>query len=61
MNIILLEKSDFIGDKKVSIRGHRAQHISKVLRATPGQLLKIGMVNGNIGQWVFIAGNCQQF
>jgi RsmE family RNA methyltransferase len=60
MNIILLEKSDFIGDKKVSIRGHRAQHISKVLRATPGQLLKIGMVNGNIGQGVFIAGNSQQ-
>lgn len=59
MNIILLEKSDFIDISSVSITGHRAEHIGSVLRAEPGQALKVGMVNGNIGQGIFVAGDSQ--
>ncbi|MCF6174416.1 MAG: 16S rRNA (uracil(1498)-N(3))-methyltransferase [Victivallaceae bacterium] len=59
MNIILLEKDDFIDVSRVSITGHRSEHISAVLRAEPGQTLKIGMINGNIGQGIFIAGDSQ--
>jgi 16S rRNA (uracil1498-N3)-methyltransferase len=59
MNIILLEKNDFIDVSRVSITGHRAEHISTVLRAEPGQTLNVGMINGNIGQGVFVSGDSQ--
>jgi 16S rRNA (uracil1498-N3)-methyltransferase len=57
MNIILIEKNDFINSSRVSITGLRAEHISNVLNAKPGQTLKIGMVNGNVGQGIFISGD----
>lgn len=57
MNIILLEQNDFIDTHKVLLSGSRAEHICKVLHAELGKQLQVGMVNGNIGQGIFIAGD----
>ncbi|MCB2214875.1 16S rRNA (uracil(1498)-N(3))-methyltransferase [Desulfofustis glycolicus] len=48
MNIILLE-ADEIDDCQVRLDGRRADHIIDVLRARPGDLIKIGIINGKVG------------
>ncbi len=52
MNIILLENDEVSASGKVILTGRRAEHIYSVLRAAPGQLLKIGIIDGKIGQGV---------
>lgn len=48
MNIILLE-ADEIDDCQVRLDGRQADHIIDVLRARPGDLIKIGIINGKVG------------
>jgi len=48
MNIILLESHE-IADCQVRLTGRRADHIIDVLRARPGDLIKIGIINGKVG------------
>ena len=50
MNLILLHPSDFHDDRLVRLSDHRAQHIRQVLRADVGQILRIGQLNGSLGQ-----------
>ncbi|NOQ41903.1 MAG: 16S rRNA (uracil(1498)-N(3))-methyltransferase [Desulfuromusa sp.] len=49
MNLILLHDEDFTGQGQVQLRGRRLQHILKIQRATIGDKLRVGMVNGLIG------------
>jgi RsmE family RNA methyltransferase len=49
MNLIIVEPDDFANNSQVVLRGRRAEHILSVHRVTPGQKLKIGVLNGNIG------------
>lgn len=50
MNLLLLRPEDFSGTDTVSIGDARARHIRQVLRAEPGQQLRCGLLNGNIGR-----------
>lgn len=49
MNLILLEKSDFIAGNAVRLTGRRAQHIRTVLKALPGSVCKVGLLDGPTG------------
>ena len=47
MNLLLLHQHDhWLNQDTVVIRDHRAEHIRSVLRASPGQTLRVGRVNG---------------
>lgn len=52
MNIILLTEDDFIGRGGgiVKITGRRFEHISKILRPEPGDMLSVGILGGKIGK-----------
>ncbi len=49
MNIILFEKNE-LADDCVVLRDHRAKHIVKVLQSKTGDSLRVGMLDGNIGE-----------
>ena len=49
MNLILLEDCDRGGDSCVTLTGARATHLLNVLRVTPGQTVRIGMLDGSFG------------
>lgn len=50
MNLLLLEPHDFIHQDRVRICDRRLQHVLKVHRAKTGEQLKIGLVDGLMGQ-----------
>jgi RsmE family RNA methyltransferase len=52
MNLVLLEPEDFIDDSRVRLRGRTLKHIREVHRAAAGDRLRVGVVNGKIGQGV---------
>jgi 16S rRNA (uracil1498-N3)-methyltransferase len=49
MNLLLLEKKDFIGPDRVMVSGRRFEHIKKVLRAEVGTQLSCGLINAKMG------------
>ncbi len=49
MNIILFEKKELVADCVV-LSDHRAKHIVKVLQSKTGDSLRVGMLDGNIGE-----------
>jgi len=49
MNIILLEKNEVRRDR-VLLDDHRAKHIVKVLKSQVGDVLRIGMLDGDVGE-----------
>ncbi len=49
MNLIILEPGDFVGPDRVLLRGRQQLHIQQVHRAAPGDLLCVGLLNGDIG------------
>ena len=49
MNLILLEKEDFLSQTRVHLHGRRLKHIVNIQRATVGDELRVGVVNGLIG------------
>ncbi|MCX2802799.1 16S rRNA (uracil(1498)-N(3))-methyltransferase [Microbulbifer thermotolerans] len=57
MNLIILEQSDFVAPDRVRLRGRRQQHIREVHRATPGDRLRVGLLNGDIGHGEITAQN----
>ena len=50
MNLLLLEKTDFIGDDRVRISGRRFEHIKTVLKGETGSLLSCGLINKKMGK-----------
>jgi RsmE family RNA methyltransferase len=50
MNLILLHPTDFQNENTVLLHDHRAQHIQKILKAVPGKKLRIGCLNGSLGE-----------
>ena len=48
MNLILVEAHEVM-DNRVLLTDRRARHIVKILRSSPGDRLKVGMVNGLLG------------
>lgn len=51
MNIVLFESQEIVGNT-VFLDGRRARHIIKVLRATPGDNIRVGCINGKMGSAV---------
>jgi 16S rRNA (uracil1498-N3)-methyltransferase len=51
MNIILLEPSEILEHRAV-IEDERAKHIAKVLRSSPGDSIRVGVVNGLTGSGI---------
>lgn len=49
MNLILIHPHEPDSAGRVHLGGERAEHIRRVLRATPGKSLKIGLLNGPRG------------
>lgn len=49
MNIILLEPGDWIDPNTVRLNDYRHRHMTEVLKVTPGQTLRVGLVNGDCG------------
>ncbi|MEN8142481.1 MAG: 16S rRNA (uracil(1498)-N(3))-methyltransferase [Thermodesulfobacteriota bacterium] len=48
MNLILFEQQEING-QSVSLFGRRAKHIRKVLRSKPGDIVRIGIIDGPTG------------
>ena len=55
MNVILLNKEDFIAESIVRLDGRRAEHILKVLRVSIGCSVKMGMVDGKLGVGILVS------
>ena len=49
MNLILLFQNDFKDGAKVKLQGRRLEHVLNVHRASAGDKLCVGLVNGKIG------------
>lgn len=49
MNIILLTDSDFTSPAQCTLHGARALHIASVLKSAAGDTLKVGRLNGAMG------------
>lgn len=54
MNLILLETTDYISPNRVRLNDYRFQHIREVHRATEGDELRVGLLNGPIGKGCLI-------
>ena len=50
MNLVLLEDDDFIDDAQVSLSGRRLEHIVRVLGKGRGESLRVGWMNGLMGE-----------
>ncbi len=50
MNLILLQRSEIDERGRVALRDHRAAHIREVLRAQPGERIRVGVVDGPTGE-----------
>jgi 16S rRNA (uracil1498-N3)-methyltransferase len=50
MNLVLLEEEDFIDAKRVRLSGRRFDHIVTVLAKGSGETLRVGRINGLMGQ-----------
>lgn len=59
MNIVLFESQEIVGNT-VFLEGRRAQHIVKVLRAKPGDNVRVGCINGKMGCGVIKNSNPRQ-
>lgn len=49
MNVVLLERADFAAADRAHLRDERARHIRDILGATPGDTIRIGLVDGLLG------------
>ena len=49
MNLILLDERDRSSSSHVTLSDERARHLLNVLRVTPGQTLRVGLIDGAFG------------
>lgn len=55
MNVILLNKDDFIDKTAVRLDGRRAEHIINVLRPSLGDSVKVGIIDGKLGEGILVS------
>ena len=49
MNIILLQEPDRLGDDTFRVTGSRARHVTRVLRSSEGDTVRVGLLEGPLG------------
>jgi 16S rRNA (uracil1498-N3)-methyltransferase len=49
MNLLLLEAVELSGNE-ITLVGRRAEHLLRVLRVAPGDMVRVGVVNGQLGR-----------
>ena len=49
MNLILLEPDEIHADGTAVLSGKRARHVREVLKAAPGEEIRVGVVDGPMG------------
>lgn len=52
MNLILIQSHEIAPSGEVRLQDKRAEHIRRVLKAVPGKVLRIGLLNGPLGRGV---------
>jgi RsmE family RNA methyltransferase len=55
LNLILLEPGEITADGAVTLSGGRAEHIIQVLRARPGDTVRLGVLDGGAGSGLITA------
>lgn len=50
MNLLLLEPADFVGGERVILRDRRLRHLQQVHRAEVGDRLRVGLLDGLMGE-----------
>jgi len=60
MNLLLLAREDFIAPDLVSIRDRRHRHLFDILQAGPGQPVRAGLLNGNLGSAQVVTQTTEQ-
>lgn len=50
MNLLLLTAADFVAKETVRITGRRHRHLSAVLGVEPDQTVRVGLLNGKLGE-----------
>lgn len=53
MNIILLDSKNTLGDGLYGLTLRQQTHISKVIKAQQGDVLRVGVLNGKIGEGIY--------
>lgn len=57
MNLIILEEKDFLNNQIVRLRGRRLLHITNIHKAKVGDRLRVGKLNGKLGQGTILDMN----
>jgi RsmE family RNA methyltransferase len=57
VNLILLEYAEVAADGRAHVRDTRARHVTRVLGASPGQTLRVGVVDGPLGVGTVVASD----
>lgn len=57
MNLIILEQEDFINQEIVRLKGRRLLHVTNVHRAKVGDKLRVGKLNGKVGEGTILNMN----
>jgi len=55
MNLLLLAAEDFETPTRARVEGRRARHVRRILRASPGDQLSVGRIDGKIGTGTVVA------
>lgn len=55
MNLLLLEDADFVGVDRAVLSGRRLKHLLEVHQANVGDQLRVGRLNGLMGQGVLLS------
>ena len=55
MNLLIVERHELDAADRITVSGPRARHLHAVLRATPGQQIRIGLLDGPVGSGVITA------
>ena len=55
MNLILFEKKDYVDDNRIRLQGRALKHAKEVFRATQGDELTVGLLNGKMGKGLVTA------
>ncbi len=55
MNLLLLTPTDFISESRVRLTGRSLQHVLNVHRSQAGDSIRVGMLDGEMGQGVIVS------